>query len=328
MQKDSEKLTYQFLTEEAKKQGYTVELLWAEEEAPFIVTKITDPKTGRHLLVTKSARYPHHSLQAFSIAQDKFLTQHLLKDTGLHFAQTQAHDQVQNLKEALKEAFATAPKWVLKPRNGMLGEGVHILEDLQEALKVAEAIIPEHKQVLLQSYQAGEDLRIQAVGGQLFAACKRVPANVTGDGSSTLQKLIDTKNASKHADNQIHDYDHLDLNKVPSQGETIQIHDVCSLSFGGDAVDVTDQLHADYARAIAQIAQILSTESFALDVICNQPELPFKEGKPILLEVNVPCMWGHHHFALGQKRNVAFALLDAHFNKKAFDPKNQKYLIV
>ena len=70
-----------------------------------------------------------------------------------------------------------------------------------------------------------------------------------------------------------------------------------------------------------------SVKIFASDYIVKDETKPFSPNNSYLLEINAHCLWAHHHFAEGQKRNVAAAILDAYFYPKTFNPKNKKYLI-
>lgn len=49
--------------------------------------------------------------------------------------------------------------------------------------------------VIIEQYITGEDYRILVINHRLVAAAKRLPAQVKGDGKSTVQQLIDQTNA-------------------------------------------------------------------------------------------------------------------------------------
>ena len=43
----------------------------------------------------------------------------------------------------------------------------------------------------------GDDYRAFVLDGQVLAVAKRIPANIVGNGSDTIQQLIDAKNKQR-----------------------------------------------------------------------------------------------------------------------------------
>lgn len=56
------------------------------------------------------------------------------------------------------------------------------------------ATVENVRVVQMETYHEGDDDGVLVVGDRVAAACRRVPANVVGDGVHTIQQLIDAKN--------------------------------------------------------------------------------------------------------------------------------------
>jgi len=84
---------------------------------------------------------------------------------------------------------------VTKPLSGNHGRGVTTnitsIEDLKSGYEAAHA---RHETVIVERYIKGEDHRMLVIGGKLVAAARRRPAHVTGDGTNTIQQLIELEN--------------------------------------------------------------------------------------------------------------------------------------
>ena len=85
---------------------------------------------------------------------------------------------------------------MVKPRDGSQGRGVAVSIETRErviqAFEVAEEISSE---VIVERYIPGHDFRLLVVGGNLVAASRRDPPQVTGDGRHTIRQLVEQVNA-------------------------------------------------------------------------------------------------------------------------------------
>ena len=85
---------------------------------------------------------------------------------------------------------------MVKPRDGSQGRGVAVNIETRErviqAFEVAEEISSE---VIVERYIPGHDFRLLVVGGNLVAASRRDPPQVTGDGRHTIRQLVEQVNA-------------------------------------------------------------------------------------------------------------------------------------
>ena len=328
--------TLRYLLLEAKKRRYPISKIDPVLEDHRSIYQIR--YKNKTMMIIGVNDYGDTSYCAEFITSFKLLTHHMLASKNIQMPKTYHFTSLKEAESLWKKKFREKPV-VLKPDNSALGINVFVkLKNIEELRKAASHILRKHeKEGLIQEYKEGKDLRIQAVGGKLFAACVREPANVIGDGKHSITYLIKEKNKIKKKYN-IHNVIKMDketkellkqqkltFSSIPKENQMVKLKKAANIGQGGDAIDVTGNLHNSFKSLIQTIAKTFSVKTFATDFIVKDETKPVKNS--YLLEINVPCMWAHHHFAEGQKRNVAAALLDAYFFPESFEPSAKKYLI-
>lgn len=334
-------ITLSYLLKEAQSIGLNVEKL--ENSEYSYLHDITDLKMKKSLLVRKTNRYPDLTDEVFALTKHKqraseFLTKHRINTPRSHL--------FYSVDEALglwNKSFHNQTV-VIKPEDSGLGKGVFVgLDTESQVVEAVTEVLHNYSQTgLIQSYVSGVDVRIQAVGGKLFAACLRLPAHVIGDGRATIQELIDEKNKEKifyNPQNNIKiNQETLDLLKEQrvtlstrlKKNKKCLLHKAANIGLGGDAVDVTDTLDVSFRELIENIAKLINMKVFAVDMITQVDfeKIAYARTKDSsVIEINAPCMWAHHHFAVGQKRNVALAIIDNYLYPERFDVYDKKYLL-
>ena len=132
---------------------------------------------------------------AVDIASDKDLTTRLLGAAGLPVPK---QDSVRTADQAVRAAERIGYPVVVKPLDGNHGRGVCL--DLQNEADVREAFPIAEEQsrrgvIVVESLIIGKDYRCLIIDGRIAAIAERVPASVTGDGTATVEQLVDTANA-------------------------------------------------------------------------------------------------------------------------------------
>ena len=217
---------------------------------------------------------------------------------------------------------------VLKPINGNHGRGIttdiNNWKDACVAFKSAQKISPV---VIVERHIHGNDYRLLVIGFKLVAAAKRTAAHVIGNGTSTIQELIDLVNSDSRRG-----YGHenvltqievnqltLDLlqsqNKTTScilqRGEIVQLKDTGNLSTGGTAEDVTDIVHPANIFMAERIARIINLDICGIDVVTTDIGMPLSETRGAVIEVNAgPGIRMHLAPTEGLPRNVAEPVID------------------
>lgn len=263
------------------------------------------------------------SNMAVEIAGDKQLTKELLAGASLPVPEG---DIVLDLESAVAAAARLGFPVVIKPLDGNHGRGVTV--DIRSEAEVSKAfeVSREHsRRVIVEQMFPGKDYRVLVVGGKLVAASERVPAHVVGDGTRSIQELIEVENHNPlrgeghekpltkmcvaHAKEEVAKQGYA-LNSVPRDGAVVQLCGTANLSTGGTARDVTDIVHRTTRRICERAAMIIGLDVCGIDLVTNdisQP-LPARGG---IIEVNAgPGLRMHVHPNEGTPRDVGAAIVD------------------
>ena len=217
---------------------------------------------------------------------------------------------------------------VLKPLDGNHGKGASInVTTWEEALAGLVYAQQYSRRVIVEKFITGFDFRVLIIDNKLVAAAKRVPANVVGDGKSSIQQLIEITNQDprrgyghENVLTQIDiDRDSLDLlekmnytvDSIPRSGETVYLKSTANLSTGGTSVDVTDMMHPENIFLCERISRVIGLDICGVDIMAENLTQPLKENGGCILEVNAaPGFRMHLAPSEGLPRNVASPVID------------------
>jgi cyanophycin synthetase len=265
---------------------------------------------------------------AETIAQDKQLTRTLLASVGVPVPEGRS---VATLEEALAAADEIGGLVVVKPQYGNHGRGVTTKIHGKEAVTSAYQAAREHGDwVVVESYSPGDDYRMLVVGNRLVAAARREPAHVIADGRSTISQLVaqvnrDPRRSNGHATSLSHiPLDAVSMavllqqgyqvDSIPPSGTKVLIRRNANLSTGGTAVDVTDLVHPEVARAAVDAARVVGLDIAGVDIIATDISIPLQSQHGAVVEVNAgPGLRMHLEPSSGQPRPVGEAIIDLVF---------------
>ena len=200
-------------------------------------------------------------------------------------------------------------------------------EDAVEGLKAAQAY---SRAVIVEQFIEGFDFRLLVVDGKLIAAARRTPAAVLGDGTHSIQQLIEAVNkdprrgighekvltsikADQHTLDILKGKD-LSLESILPAGETLYLKSTANISTGGTATDVTDQMHPYNVLLAERVAGIVGLDICGIDLMAHNIETPLSESRGAVIEVNAaPGFRMHIAPAEGLPRNVAAPVVDMLF---------------
>ncbi|ATH79311.1 hypothetical protein CLM76_17665 [Vreelandella venusta] len=225
--------------------------------------------------------------------------------------------------------FAGVVGWplVLKPVNGSQGKGVFSgISSEAELDKAIEEVKFFTDTVIVEEHVDGLEHRFLFLGDKVVAVMQRIPANVIGDGESSIETLIKNKNIIKSsrktkAQSSILIDDHLlnkigkdgyTLDSVPPEGACVFLRNNSNLSTGGDGVDKTYTINSKIKKDVEKAALAIPGLAWAgLDVIIDK-----NESKYAVIEINTSPMISMHHFPWqGEPVDIANMFLDYAFSK-------------
>lgn len=259
------------ITDEAGRRGIAVEVIDAAN-GYFRLT------LGGRSIVCRESLSELTSAIAMSRCQDKRVTLKLLGEAGLSVPRQIDGDAD---APARAEFLRTHGAVVVKPVEGEQGKGISV--DLRTEEEVDAAIARARQycdRVIVERFCPGQDLRIVVIDFRVVAAAIRRPAEVVGDGRSTIRALIEKQSRRRAAATGGESRIPLDaetercvrmaghgLDDVPDAGERLQVRATANLHTGGTIHDVTAELHPALREAAERAARVLDIPVTGLDFL-------------------------------------------------------------
>jgi len=220
---------------------------------------------------------------------------------------------------------------VVKPFDRSMGRGVHANIGSDQVPKViAES---EHTRNIVEEFISGIEYRSFVVGSRCVASLTKVPANILGDGASTIRQLIHEKNQKRSenprlASNLITEMDditehlrhkNLTVNSVLKVDEHVELLSTSSVSRGGDPMDTTSSAPLVVAEVSMSACEAIGLSVSGLDVISAE-----EAGVQVayVIELNQRPHIGSQSFPMegpGQGNAVAEAIVDYYFPETICD---------
>ena len=223
---------------------------------------------------------------------------------------------------------------VVKPRGGSVARhvttNIRSRDKLLEAIKKAVVYSPAF--IVERFVENSFVYRATVVDFDFVAVVKQVPANVVGDGVSTIQQLVEKKNGDKRrGEPNQKDFTlyklvidettekllaerNYTLESMPKKDEIVYLQKNPFLKLGGDLVEVTDVVHPDNIQLFKDIAKFFDIRLVGIDFLVPDIASLWRNQQCAVLELNsVPCIEMHHFPSDGAPQNVANALVDLFF---------------
>ena len=261
------------------------------------------------------------------IATNKQYAHRLLSALGLPLARQEWTDTPE---KAVAAAERIGYPVVVKPNFGSMGQGVTV--GLNNAVEVRAAfdLAAPRGIPLVQNYIPGADHRMLVINGELIGVVKRVPAQVVGDGVSSIEALVEVANRDprrgpghsrpltflaldERAERMLAQRG-LDRRSVPAAGEVVDLSDVANVSLGGMPVDLTDEVHPDNRMMAVRAALAVGLDIAGVDFLTTDISRSYLDTGGAICEINdKPDLRLHLFPAEGKPRDVVGPILDMLF---------------
>lgn len=212
---------------------------------------------------------------------------------------------------------------VVKPNVGGFSRGSHFpIWSYGQLLKAAIQVKVWWPSSVVEQYLEGKNYRVLVARDRVVSVIRRYPPFVVGDGSATVEELIDRENATRErlrlypvvrpiAKNsrtlRFLQHSGKEYSSVPKEGETVQLHNRIALAAGG-VVETIDQttIHPDNLRLFQRIPGLFGANILGVDAIFEHGiEFSRDSQKTIFLEVNSrPYLKMHDVPRYGLKDNI------------------------
>ena len=256
-------------------------------------------------------RYPY--------ADDKYLLKEILGAEGIPVPHIVSATNVAEAKRKFAEFEGAV---VVKPRSGSRARhttvNVSSEGELKEAFRSAQRLC---RYVALESYIRGGVCRGTVVNGRLVGFFQAYPPEITGDGMSTIEQLIQKKNNSKpeRVQNVVLTDEHEQFLKRLgySQQSVIPKDKIVALThrtgrlFGGRTRELLGSEHPVLRQYLEHAAVILKTPVIGFDLIIENPESNPDAQRWGIIEANTLPFIDLHYLPLeGTPSNVAAHVWD------------------
>jgi cyanophycin synthetase len=285
---------------------------------------------GVHAKRIRATMTSETSSIAVDVASDKDLTTRLLGAAGLPVPK---QESVRDADGAVAAARRIGFPVVVKPLDGNHGRGVCLNlrteDEVREALPVAREQ-SRRGTCIVESFVTGKDYRCLIIDGRMAAIAERVPASVTGDGTSTVRALVDLTNADPRrgvghekvltrikvdaaAEEVLAAQGHT-LDSVPAEGETVKLALTGNMSTGGISIDRTFEAHPENVEIAEEAARMIGLDIAGIDFICPDITEPVRDTGGAICEVNAaPGFRMHTHPTIGEPQFISKPVIDMLF---------------
>jgi cyanophycin synthetase len=322
-QLENMKISARLVSQEMLKRGWRLDLVARN----YSYVKVFHPDFEEPWLF-RSVVGDYTSYVNGAICDNKFAFARLMEQAGIAVPTTLWFSPTEEETHGpVRELIESAKRIVVKPIDTNHGEGVTLGVTTFESLwSAAQYALEASRQsgCIVQEEMTGSDYRFMIVGDKCVAVSGRRPAQVVGNGKDTVRQLIDSLNANPlrgegHAapltrisDEAVSQYLNAEqLSQVPTEGEVVRVVGVANLSQGGEAVDITDDVHPELKKLAEKVAKQLQLNVLGVDIMTTDYTASPKEGGAVVIEANLsPGIRMHHYPSKGKPRDVAALIVD------------------
>ena len=315
-------LSTQIVMKEAIAKGLKVDVLDRGEN--FI--RLSD---SQHIEYVKQATKT--SLDSYStvlIMENKLVTKEVLKQAGIRVPSGESYDSVE---EAMQDYDRHGhSRIVIKPKNTNFGIGITIFTteyDREDYRRACEIAFQYDHTILIEEFVQGKEYRFLVLGNEVAGILRRVPANVTGDGCSTIKELVERKNEDPLRGRghrtpleqiQLGEIEAMflhqqgrDFSTVPAEDEVVYLRENSNISTGGDSIDQTDEIHDCYKEIAIKAAKAAGAVICGVDMIIG--DVGKEDASVIELNFN-PAIHIHCYPFKGENRRIGQKIIELLFS--------------
>ncbi|HEX2968599.1 MAG TPA: bifunctional glutamate--cysteine ligase GshA/glutathione synthetase GshB [Bacteroidales bacterium] len=316
-------LSTQLLLRAAVKRGIIYEILDRKEN--FVRLS----RNGNIRYVKQATKTSLDNYASILAMENKLVTKEILKEAGIRVPGGQEYTDPAQAKADF--AFFKGKPVVIKPNQTNFGIGITILKTNSDEPVYSRAIdiaFENDSTILIEEFIEGKEFRFFVIGEEVAGILHRVPANVTGDGKSSVRELVRIKNLDPLRGKgyrtplekiQLGEPEEIFLNSqgknfdyIPAQNEIVFLRENSNISTGGDSLDFTDDIPDSYKSIAVKAAKALNVKITGLDMIIKDHSVEACHNNYAIIEMNFnPAIHIHCHPFKGKNRKLNERLLDA-----------------
>lgn len=312
-------LSTQILMKEAIKRGVEVEVLDKFEN--FISLR----KNNKVEYIKQATKTSKDSYITALIMENKSVTKRVLYDSGIKVPKGIEVNSINESFNIIKE-FTKKPV-VIKPKSTNFGIGISIFKegaDEESIKKAFELAFKYDNTVLIEEFVKGKEYRFLVIDGKIAGILHRVPANVKGDGVSSIKELVEIKNQDPLRG---HHYvtplekiildesaelflkqQNKDFNYIPEEDEIVYLRENSNISTGGDSIDYTDSIPEKFKIIAVNAADAVNARICGVDMMLEN--FNDENSNYSIIELNFnPAIHIHCYPYKGTEREIGVEIL-------------------
>ncbi|WP_274292634.1 bifunctional glutamate--cysteine ligase GshA/glutathione synthetase GshB [Clostridium perfringens] len=266
------------------------------------------------------------------IMENKLVTKDILRENNIRVPKGKDYDNIDEAKKDFR--LFRDEKIVIKPKSTNFGLGISIFpgeysrEDYDKAVEIA---FREDSSILIEEFMTGKEYRFLVIGEEVVGILHREPANVIGNGESTIEELVFEKNKDPlrgkgyktplekiklgEIEEMFLKNQELSFKYIPKNGEKIYLRENSNISTGGDSIDFTDKIHPSYKEVALKSAKAVKALICGVDMVIDNIEEEAQEKNHGIIELNFnPAIHIHCFPYKGENRKAGEKILDLLFN--------------
>lgn len=320
-------LSTQILILDGMKHGIEYEML--DRRDNFISLK-----QGEHIEYVKQATKTSKDAYITAlIMENKLVTKKVLEKNNIKVPKGGYYE---NIEDALGDYYKyKGNQIVVKPKSTNFGIGITIFKGdftKEEYNRAVEIGFENDNEILIEEFIKGKEYRFLVINDEVCGILHRVPANVVGDGKSTIRELVEEKNKNPlrgkgyktplekislgEAEEMFLRESNKDFDYVPLENETVYLRENSNISTGGDSIDFTDDIDDSYKEIAIKAARSVNAKITGVDMMISDIKEKASSNNYGIIEINFnPAIHIHSYPYKGLNRKVAEKVLKLLFGE-------------
>ncbi|MGG7160122.1 bifunctional glutamate--cysteine ligase GshA/glutathione synthetase GshB [Clostridium baratii] len=320
-------LSTQILILDSMKHGIEYEML--DRRDNFISLK-----KGEHIEYVKQATKTSKDAYITAlIMENKLVTKKVLEKNNIKVPKGGYYE---NIEDALGDYYKyKGNQIVVKPKSTNFGIGITIFKGdftKEEYNRAVEIGFENDNEILIEEFIKGKEYRFLVINDEVCGILHRVPANVVGDGKSTIRELVEEKNKNPlrgkgyktplekislgEAEEMFLRESNKDFDYVPLENETVYLRENSNISTGGDSIDFTDDIDDSYKEIAIKAARSVNAKITGVDMMIRDIKEKASSNNYGIIEINFnPAIHIHSYPYKGLNRKVAEKVLKLLFGE-------------
>lgn len=286
-------------------------------------------KENKDEYVMQATRTSLDNYVSVLMMENKVMTKKLIEKVGIRTPKGEQYVTQEKAKEDF--VFYQGQSIVIKPKSTNFGLGISILKDNNDKNlfdRAVEIAFEHDNSILIEEFVTGKEYRIFIINDEVVGILHRVPANVKGDGKSSIRELVIEKNkdplrgkgyktplekiALGEAEEMFLKTQGYNFDYTPKLDEVIYLRENSNISTGGDSIDYTDDIPDSYKKIAIEASKALDVKITGLDMMIDDFTEEASLSNYAIIEMNFnPAIHIHCYPYKGKNRKLNAKVLDA-----------------